>query len=514
MPHNLLTHLLKTAFEKAVENDAVSKALLQQKHESRRKFLKQASTVAAGSILLPSILTANNFSSKKNVVIVGAGMAGLNAAYQLKKLGISSTVYEASARPCGRMFTMKDYFGKDLTTDIGGEFVDTSHEDILGLLKEFNLEYYDLREDKMEAQAYYFEGKLFSEADLATALKPFIPQLVKDLAFLPAELNYKNAAAIEKLDNISITEYMASIGISGWLYKFINVMITREYGMEASEQPAINFLVMLDKDATNTSDAIFGSGHEVFKIKGGSQHLANALYKKVEEKVILKHRLNSIKQLPGNRYQLAFSNSSKTILTTADLVILALPYSVLRSIKMDVTMPAEKRKCINEWGYGNGCKFAIGFNEKPWTQKNRQGYTFTDEAFGCGWDSSHMQSEKTGSFTVFGGGDFSDTIFSKSQRQLSWEFVPALEKIYEGSAKAFNGKQLKFCWAKQPFAKGSYTALRRGQYSTLAGWEAEPVGNIFFAGEHVSSEFQGYMNGAAETGRKAAMAVAEKILLK
>jgi monoamine oxidase len=60
--------------------------------------------------------------------------------------------------------------------------------------------------------------------------------------------------------------------------------------------------------------------------------------------------------------------------------------------------------------------------------------------------------------------------------------------------------------------KGGYSSFKKGQWSTLAGWEAVPVGNIYFAGEHVSRDFQGYMNGGAQTGRVAAGKIAEKIL--
>ncbi len=513
MSHNLFTDFLKNAFRKAVENDAVSKALLQQKQESRRTFLKNAAALAAGTALIPVILKANSFKKDKNIIIIGGGMAGLNAAYQLQKLGINSKVYEASSRTGGRMFTMKDYFGDGITTDIGGEFVDTSHEDILQLLKEFNLGYYDLRTDTMEPQAFYFEGKLLSEADLAAALRPFIPQLVKDLAALPLEINYKNAGALQAIDDMSITAYLTALGIKGWLYNYLEVMLTREYGMEAAEQSAINFLLMLDRAATNASDTIFSGGHEVFKIKGGSQHLADTLYQKVKERVVLKHRLVAVKKGINNQYEVTFENAGGQLKLKADHIIMALPYTILRTINFEVPMAPEKRKCIDEWGYGNSSKFVIGFKEKPWRNSNKQGYTFTDEAFGCGWDSSHMQSDKAGSFTVFGGGDFSNKVFATNQQQLNAAFVPALQKIYAGAGPAFTGKNFKFCWAKQPFTKGGYTSLKKGQYSTIVGWEAEPVDEIYFAGEHVSGEFQGYMNGAAETGRKAALAIAAKVLL-
>jgi monoamine oxidase len=264
---------------------------------------------------------------------------------------------------------------------------------------------------------------------------------------------------------------------------------------------------MLDKNGQ------FYEGHEIYKIKGGSQHLTDAVYEKVKGSVKLQHELTAIKQ--GNDlYELSFSNNNSTVRVNADYVILALPFTVLRNIQMDVPMPAEKRKCIDEFYLGNSSKFIRGTNNRPWRSLQLQGYTFTDESFGCGWDSAHMQPFSTGSFTVFGGGKSSDEMFEKEAAQLADDFTPGINKIFPGSEKMFSDKHVKICWAKQPFAKGGYTSFKKGQYSTIAGWEAEPVGNIFFAGEHVSGLFQGFMNGAAQTGRLAAEAIAAKIINK
>lgn len=506
MPHNLFSELLQKAFYAAVKDDPETEALLQKRQKSRREFLRNTAIAASGLTLFPSILQAKDFRSTKNITIVGGGIAGLNAAYQLKKLGLSSTLYEASNRVGGRMFTIKNYFGENITTDIGGEFVDANHEDILQLAKELNVEMYDLRTDTLHKETLYFDGKAYAEKDMAEALQPYVPQLVKDIASLPEELTYKNAALIEKFDKQSVKEYMLSLGINGWLYKYLDVMINREYGMGTDEQSALNFLIMMDK-----SGEFYGE-HEIYKIKGGSQHLTDEIYKKIKESVKLKHQLTAIKE-KNNQYELSFSNNNSITKSKADFVILALPFSTLRKIKMDVPMPVEKRKCIDEFSYGNSSKYIMGFSDKPWRKQNTQGYTFTDECFGCGWDSSHMQSDATSSFTVFGGAKFSDKIFESKQEKLNAEFIPALDKIYQGSEKIFTGKNIKFCWGKQPFTKAGYTSFKKGQYSSISGWEAVPVGNIYFAGEHVSGPFQGFMNGAAETGRAAAKNVAAKILL-
>lgn len=504
---------------------------------SRRRFLQQSS-LAAGSLLIPPILqphrldhpdsgvshldgsridvdTNSGPGNPGKIAIIGAGMAGLTAAYRLKQRGIPSTVYEAAGRVGGRMYTLKDEFGPGITTDIGGEFVDTTHTDILQLVKELGLELYDLRTDTLQHKTFWFDNRLLGEKELREAIQPYTDRLLKDIHSLPPVISHATADSFRHLDQLSILDYCRAIGISGWLFHFLDMVLTREYGMEASRQSAINFLIMFEAPMPADKDyELFGQDHEVFKIKGGSQHLSDKLYEQVKDQVQLGQKLAAVSENGQKGYHLHFGNKDGNAIVRADQVILALPFTILRSINLDIPMPAAKRKCIDEMGYGNSCKFIMGMDDKPWRNAGSQGYTFTDLSFGCGWDSSQLQSEKKGSFTVFGGGNFADGVPQYTEEQLALQFLPSLDRIYKGAAQAYNGHHKKFCWTDNPYSKAAYSAFKTGQWSTLAGWEGVPVGQLYFAGEHVSREFQGYMNGAAQTGRIAAEAVAANITKK
>ncbi|MDR3713948.1 MAG: FAD-dependent oxidoreductase [Puia sp.] len=519
MPHSPLTGFLQRAFSEAVRQDTGLAASLEARRRSRREFLRNAVYVAGGLAVAPGMLQAwppgGPTGSKKEgrkVAIIGAGIAGLNACYQLKKQGIHATVYEAAARVGGRMYTLKDRFGAGITTDIGGEFVDTTHTDIHQLVKELNLPLYDLREDRLIPKTFYFGGKQLGQQDLKTAITPFVGRLVADIRSLPEKISHETAGSFRSLDHQSITEYLSGIGIGGWLYDFLNVVLTREYGMEASEQSAVNFLIMFEAPPAAATDyELFGNDHEVFKIQGGSQQLTDALYRQISDRVVMNHKLVAIDSHAAGGYRISLEQGGSVRNLDVDYLLLTLPFTILRTLKFSVDMPDEKRKCIDEIGYGNSCKFVMGMDSKPWRTAGKQGYTFTDISFGCGWDSSQRQSEGRGSFTVFGGGDFGDSLYQRKTEELVKDFIPALDKIYPGAGKAWNGRQVKFCWAKNPFSAAAYSSFKKGQWSTLAGWEAVPVGNIYFAGEHVSRDFQGYMNGGAQTAREAAALIAAKI---
>jgi len=86
-----------------------------------------------------------------------------------------------------------------------------------------------------------------------------------------------------------------------------------------------------------------------------------------------------------------------------------------------------------------------------------------------------------------------------------------LDKIFSGSKKKFAGKHVFVNWIDYPYVKASYSCYKVGQWTTIAGLERQPIGNILFAGEHCSENFQGFMNGGAETGRRAAEEIMAKL---
>ncbi len=511
MAHSPLKYFLQNAFADAFKTHR-QESDLPIFDESRRNFIKNAGLLAASGVLLPSFSKAfaDEFNAHKSIAIIGAGIAGLNAAYQLKKQGINSTVYEAANRTGGRMFTIKDKFGAGITTDLGGEFVDTNHLDIIQLAKDFEVDFYDLRQDEITGGVFYFEGKQYSNDDLKNAILPFVVQIEKDVKSLPEKINFTTAKQFKHLDQQSVTNYLTNIGVTGWLLDLLSLIITREYGMEASEQSALNFLIMFTQPGPNGYE-LFGTEHEVLKIKGGSQNLTNKLHNHLKNQVRLNYTLTSISQSNTNKYNLVFKNKAVTHNITADYVILAIPFFILRNIPLRIKMPAEKLNCINNLGYGNSSKFIMGFNGKPWRNLNKDGQTYTNLSFGCTWDSSRMQSATAGSLTVFGGGNMVKQLCETPVSQLSNQYLNDLEKIYPNTKVAYNQKNVKFCWQKNVYSKAAYSSFKTGQWSTLAGWEIAPVGNLFFAGEHCSLDFQGYMNGAAETGRLAAESITQII---
>lgn len=445
--------------------------------------------------------------NQPNIVILGAGIAGLNCAYQLKKAGYTATVYEASKRTGGRIFSKKNVLDPNLTTELGGEFIDTEHKDMLQLCHEFGLPLLDTlskEETAFERDSFYIDGRFYTEAEVIAAFQPYAKRIAADIRSLPTVMTFEqhNDTTLY-FDSMNIKAYLDSIGMQGFLRTGIEVAYLTEYGLETTEQSAINFLYLF---SANTAQGfqIFGSSDERYKVAGGNQQVTNALHNAVKDQVKMEHQLVQIKETAG-AYTLYFNNANNsTVSIKADIVVCTIPFSVLKDIKLDVALPNWKRAAIQNLGYGTNSKLFLGFKKPVWRQYKHSAYIFSNSAIQTGWDNSALQNSQAAGFTVYQGGDKGIDLGKNMPEMQASKFVAQLEQMWPGCAQAYTGKAQRMHWPDYAFSKGSYACYKVGQYTSIRGAEIKPVGNLFFAGEHCSSYFQGFMNGGAETGRMAA----------
>ena len=138
---------------------------------SRRAFLKgtaaTALVVGAGGLLTACRKELDSpGADAPRIVVVGGGIAGLNTAYRLKEQGVRATIYEGSSRTGGRIFTARDIMGPGLTTELGAEFIDSHHAEMLRLVSELGLTLLDTRapgEAALASEVFYLEGRRFTE---------------------------------------------------------------------------------------------------------------------------------------------------------------------------------------------------------------------------------------------------------------------------------------------------------------------------------------------------------------
>lgn len=439
------------------------------------------------------------------VAVVGAGLAGLTAARALCRAGMAVTLFEAAARVGGRVQSLTGAFGPGLVTELGAEFIDGRHTALLSLAAEYGLPLLDTRggTEGGLATSYFFAGRHRSEAEVLREFAPLAARMAADRARLSPDISAaRHTPADAELDRLSIAGYLDRIGADGWLRELLEVAYVTEYGLDAGEQSCLNLLTLLSPD-TAQGFRIFGDSDERYKIRGGNERLVEALAAELAGRIETGHRLAALREL-GGRYRLAFERDGATREVDADFVVLALPFTALREVVLDVDLPPQKRAAIDTLGYGRNEKLIVGLKEAVWRTQGREGGAYSDLPFQTGWDSARLQ-DGGASYTFYLGGTTAAQLGDGDTAAA--RYVDALEALFPGVRRAHTGVHRATEWGANPFSRGAYACYRPGQWTTLAGWEGTPVGRLHFAGEHCSAAFQGFMNGAVETGQRAAAAI-------
>jgi monoamine oxidase len=485
---------------------------------SRRDFLKLTGVAAAGAAFAPLGIQnlAHNFATPPNIAIVGAGFAGLTAAYRLRRAGFTAKVYEAQPkRVGGRVLTSRGVFKERQIAEIGGEFIDSGHEALRNLVKELGLVTVDLEitDKKLQRDLFYFGGKKIDPAPFVEELRTVAKAAAADLKTLTGDdVTYDAPNGAEALDKLSLADWLEQKGIKGTTRQILDVAYLIEYGLPPSEQSVFNLLWLLGVEGGDNG-GLFGVSDERYHISGGNDAVATQLATRIGGAVQSGYVLEAIRPDSSKGFVLSFIRDATATEVKADVVILTLPFTALRRVdtsKLD--LPAVKRKAIETLGYGTNSKVMAGFKSRIWkTKYNSNGQTYSDLPYQNTWETVRYQPGVGGILTDYLGGSAALEVLGSDQRKTAEEFISQLEPIYPGITKEFNITYQIADWPKQPYTLASYAAYKPGQVTTIRGAEGEPVGNLFFAGEHTSLEYQGYMNGAVESGERVADEVLKAI---
>ena len=488
---------------------------------SRRQFVAGTAAVAAVATLdacAPRTPTTNPAPQRSDgsapVLIIGAGIAGLIAGYRLRQAGIPIRIIEAQNRVGGRMYSLRNFFADGQVCELGGELIDTNHVRIQALAQELGIKLDDLSTDdpNVSRETFYFDGALRTERNVVEAFVPVAQRVVAAIAAFgaDADVSYRNAIpAAAALDRISITQWLDGIGVSGWFRKLIDVGYTTEYGLPTDRQSALNFLMMIDTDPDPFK--IFGESDERYHVHEGNDTIVRALGDKLSDAIQTNTVLESVDRRADGTYVCSLRRGSSSTQATAPHVILATPFTLLREVRMNVELPAQKRRAIAELGYGTNAKLMVGFSSRVWrTTHKTNGSVLSDLPFQLVWETSRFQSGNAGILTNFTGGAHGMELGQGSDTDQATKLVADLERVFPGvSATRAGMKEVRFHWPTHPWTKGSYASYLTGQRTAFGGAESETVDGLYFAGEHCSRYAQGFMEGGCETGETAAKAIAE-----
>ncbi|WP_343622674.1 NAD(P)/FAD-dependent oxidoreductase [Roseateles puraquae] len=446
------------------------------------------------------------YGQPPRVAVVGAGLAGLVAAHLLSQGGCRPDVYEASTVLGGRVRTDHGQLAPDIVTELGGEFIDSTHADMIALARVFGLSPIDLA-SRSEAQLQVctrMGGVSYTAEQLREAFAPFAGRIRADAARLSPRISRRRHTEADRaLDGLSIDDYLDGLGMDGWLRRCIGVGYTTLHGLDSAEQSSVNLLTLIDTAAGSAFSLSRGSD-ERWKVAEGMDRLVQGLARGLPTPVQLEHRLVRVRRTAA-ALQLDFETSGRVMTVKADAVILALPFTLLREVECPEMFSPDKRRAIDQLAYGTNTKLIVGLDRRVWREQGCTGDLCTDGPLQTGWDGSRLRAGEQGVYTFFLGGRAGRDMPSVQEQaqRLSKEAA----QVWPGFQQALTGRVQRVHWASEPWAQGSYSTYRTGQRTTLAGDEALPQGGVFFAGEHCSRAWQGYMQGAASTGREAALAI-------
>jgi monoamine oxidase len=505
------------------EHEQAQRAL--EPHEiSRRELLAGATGLASAAAFAtsPTLSFARSLARKPapRVAIVGAGLAGIRCAHLLwngrPAEPIASTIFEAHPeRAGGRCWTLRDYFGAGLITEHGGEFINSNQFAVRNLAKALALKLEDVNGGNLPSgeEAYLIDGGVYTNKE---ALADWDSIGYKTFHRAMRESETRAGAAL--LDSLSVTEWLegTEIGTTSRFGKLMLACTVAEQGGDPEEQSAL--LLIEEFGVKNSRSALTtGEGNERFHIIGGNDQLVTRMLDELPpETVQLGNQLVALRTTAGGSYKLVLDADGVTSETTADIVVLALPFTTLSEVDLSrSSLSQTKRHVIETFGMGTNAKIHVELDRETWPALGYSGDTLTEwEGLCCGWDDSVPLGPDANPvlYTGYPGGRTGRSGLTGAahgpapEADTSW-MLDQLDQLFPGTSAAFTGVAYEDHWVEDPWVHGAYSFWKVGQATSYAELAAAPEGAILFAGEHTSLENEGYLDGAVETGERAAREV-------
>ena len=500
-----LAEAAAVAREAAVRGVPADEVLEQRAGLRRREVLAGGAALAAAAVLggrLPRALGA----SAPRIAIVGGGLAGLTCAYRLRQAGYAATLYEASDRLGGRCWTRRGDFAEGQIAEHGGELIDQGHTETRQLAQELGLELDNLLAAEVNGTDpfYFFDGQPYTYAEAVDDIKQIWQQLHKDLSAASYPTLYNSSTERgRELDAMSIAAWIQSYvpgGLSSRLGQLLDVAYNSEYGAETNVQSSLNMLYLLGYSGQGQL-RIFGPSNEKYHVRGGNDQIASRLAAALPGQIVTGSQLMAIRRNADGSYRLSLSTGP----VTADRVVLALPFSILREIDYSKAgFSKVKETAIEQLGMGTNSKLHVQFSSRYWNSLGSNGETYADTGYQNTWEVTRAQPGGTGILVDYTGGNIGASFGTGTATERAQKFLQQIEPVLPGISSYWNGRATIDFWTTYPWTKGSYSYWKVGQYTKFAGAERQQEGACHFAGEHTSIDSQGYLNGAVESGERAA----------
>jgi monoamine oxidase len=481
----------------------------------RREFIRDISLMAAWLAVQPRIARAERrgqirlAGTPQNIVILGGGLAGLSAGFELKRAGHKITILEARKQPGGRVRTIHG-FGDGLYAEAGPISFPQSHQFTFGYCTDFGLQLRPAFTIGLDSVAS-IRGDIFRIKSTGEANVPF-----------PLSAAERDAGVFGII-GLYLQRYMREVGNplgAGWpsdeLAETDQLTLQSLLERDGATQGAIDIIASsqlgilgFGLDSISAMDGVVSEAvandPRFFEIMGGNDLLPAAFKKRVKKQFKKKAIVRRIEQ-DASGVTVTYDDSNGTQTISADRVICTLPFPVLKDIEVFPAFSEAKLRAINELKWTPVTRAFLQFRTRVWEQNGMSGFGLTDTAIQSTYSPTLTQGGRRGLLAAYTGGQRALDLgaMSESARQslvlnrMNSLFGSGLSNQYESGTSQI--------WQDEPFARGAFVYFEPGQMTTLLPIAQQPEGRIHFAGEHTSA-WHGWMNGALESGNRAAQEV-------
>lgn len=421
-------------------------------------------------------------NQRADVVVIGAGLAGLRCAVDLVAAGRDVVLFEARDRVGGRVHS--HHFGDGQWCERGADVVLGCHQAVLELAARAGLDLLTVTGgvDPMAGlvdlggrpapSAYY--GSIAPDV---LRWQDVLGQMAAgvDLDELPASVD------AELLDATPVSQVLADLG-SSVIGRVVIGRLFRSEHMAAPDE------VSLLQAAARAARSRAASDATRWRVAGGNDRLAGALAGELDERI----RLGvPVAWVDADEGEVVLRSGERWV---ADHVVSAVPLPVLGRLWSE--LPAE----LASVAYGVGGRVSVQVGRRIWRDQGRDGSVLSDRAFGEIWEATDGQSGDAGVLTAHLSSHDGAMLMALPDGER--RVVAEMNRLFPG-IEALAGERVSTDWTNDPASLGTFVAFGPGQM--LAAWHAvrRPYGRLVLAGEHADG-WSGSMEGALRSGERAA----------
>jgi monoamine oxidase len=474
---------------------------------TRRQFLALA-VPAAAAACGGTGRGGRERTERTRVVVVGAGLAGLAAAYELSRAGVEVRVLEARARPGGRVHTLRASFDDGLYAEAGAVFVPAHHATTLRFVREFGL---TLQPAADGGRGH--GGRLFvrgTSVRLRPGERPSWPLPLKprEAGLTPGELRSLYLAPVVesigdpehplwpgetalRFDGMTMAQLLRARGASPGAIALMRLGYLDEWGDGID---AISALGLLRDLAGNR-----GAG-DTHRIAGGSDRLPAAFARRLGDAVRYGATVTAMEHRRGG-VRVAYTADGEQTYITADRVVCAIPFTVLRRLAVYPPLSPPKRAAVAQLPATSVTRVYLQLRTRVWDAQDGDAVA-TDLPIMLAAHATPGQPGTREIVEAFVTGAAARALARLPAEACAGQVRAQLARVIPGIDGQVE-RAAVCAWDADPWARGDYAWFRPGQVRALLPHVATPEGRIHFAGDHTSTR-PGWMQGALDSGLRAA----------